>query len=35
MEDMLCAMALKSASGWQIQHIQAGLLVLVCCASGR
>ena len=27
MEDMLCAMALKSANGRQIQHTQAGLLV--------
>jgi hypothetical protein len=29
MEDMLCAMVLKSASGRPIQHTQAGLLV--CC----
>jgi hypothetical protein len=29
MEDMLCAMALKSANGRQIQHTQTGLLV--CC----
>jgi hypothetical protein len=29
MEDMLCAVALKSANGRQIQHTQAGLLV--CC----
>jgi hypothetical protein len=29
MEDMLCAVALKSVNGRQIQHTQAGLLV--CC----
>jgi hypothetical protein len=29
MEDMLCAMALKSANGRQKHHTQAGLLV--CC----
>jgi hypothetical protein len=29
MEEVLCAMALKSANGRQIHHTQAGLLV--CC----